>query len=227
MQGIAGLGERRTSTDVVFDYLYEEIGSLGLLPGDKISEAEIASKFGVSRQPVRDAFSRLGNLDMLLIRPQKATLVKKFSLKSIEKARFVRLSVELEVMRKAALLWDGSALGALKESIVRQKAAFKTKDIDLFHTEDYEFHKMLCQAANSDFVFDVISSNKAQVDRLCVLSLTTGDGMHELIKDHEDILCGLENGDEAGLCATVRKHLSRLDDAIEEIYSEHADYFED
>jgi len=67
--------ERRTSADVVFDHLRDEIISLRLLPGSKISEAEIASKFGISRQPVRDAFSRLCNLDPRADLPRRAVRV--------------------------------------------------------------------------------------------------------------------------------------------------------
>lgn len=63
--------DRRPRVDEIFDYLYNEIGSMRLKPGDRISEADIAAKFGVSREPVRDAFSRLESLDLLLIRPQE------------------------------------------------------------------------------------------------------------------------------------------------------------
>ena len=64
------INERRTSADVVFESLFEEIVALDLLPGAKMSEVEVAKRFGVSRQPVRDAFSRLGSLGLLVIRPQ-------------------------------------------------------------------------------------------------------------------------------------------------------------
>jgi len=80
----------------VFDHLYDEIVSMRLLPGAKISEAEIAALFSVSRQPVRDAFSRLENLDLLLIRPQKATEIKRFSSAAITTARFVRSSTTID-----------------------------------------------------------------------------------------------------------------------------------
>lgn len=226
MQQPGDVLERRTSADMVFDDLYERIGSLELLPGAKISEADIAAKFGISRQPVRDAFSRLGNMDLLLIRPQKATVVKKFSLRSIATARFVRLSVELEVLRNAAALWDGSFDTAFKENLVAQNAAFKAKDIDAFHALDYEFHKQLCQVAKADFAFDIISQNKARVDRLCVLSLTAEDGMLQLIKDHEVILEQLRAKNADGVCDTIRLHLSRLDDTITDIHQAHASYFD-
>ena len=219
--------ERRTSADVVFDFLYEEITSLGIMPGTKISEAEMATKFGVSRQPVRDAFSRLDNMNLLLIRPQKATVVKKFSLQTIASARFVRLSVELEIATKAARAWDGSLASEFADSLAQQDVALDTGDIDLFHKLDYDFHKLMCHAAGSDFAFDIISEQKAQVDRLCVLSLTAVDGMTQLVADHKRIVDLLGKRDEAGLAEAVRDHLSRLDTTVENIHRDHASFFSD
>lgn len=226
MQQPVEILERRTSADVVFDYLYEQIGSLKLLPGAKISEAEIASMFGVSRQPVRDAFSRLGNLDLLLIRPQKATVVKKFSLKSIETARFVRLSVELEVLRSAAKSWDGSRSEAFDENLAQQQIALNAKDVETFHGLDYTFHKLLCECAQAEFAFEIIQQNKAQVDRLCVLSLTAEHSMRQLIDDHVIMVQQLKSQDADGLCESIRVHLSRLDDTITDIYQTHSSYFD-
>ena len=65
--------ELRTSVDDIFDVLRKEILSLALRPGDKLSETDVAARFGVSRQPVRGAFNRLANQDLLVIRPKRAT----------------------------------------------------------------------------------------------------------------------------------------------------------
>ena len=65
--------DRRTNADDVFDCLHGEIVSLRLLPGTWISEIEVAGQFDVSRQPVREAFIRFANQDLLLIRPHEAT----------------------------------------------------------------------------------------------------------------------------------------------------------
>ncbi|MEP5758827.1 MAG: GntR family transcriptional regulator [Litoreibacter sp.] len=227
MGNVSDKQERRTSVDTVFDYLYEQIVTLGLLPGAKISEAEIASKFGVSRQPVRDAFSRLDNLNLLLIRPQKATEVRKFSLQDIDTARFVRRAVEIEVMHQAVEHWDGSFRDEFEQSLARQEEAYDAADVDTFHTLDYEFHRLLSKAAKADFAFEIISSNKAQVDRLCVLSLTSTDSMAVLIEDHKRMLGGLFSGDKEALNETLRIHLSRLDEAIAKIHREHANFFDD
>lgn len=226
MQPTIDIQERRTSADVVFDYLYEQISTLNLLPGTKISEAEIASKFGVSRQPVRDAFSRLDNLDLVLIRPQKATVIKKFSLDSIAAARFVRLSVELEVLHKAVSNWDESWGAEFDANIEAQSVAVAKGDVDGFHRCDYEFHKLLCEVAGAAFAFDIIQENKVLVDRLCVLSLTSADTMAVLLDDHKTLLSQLRTKDEGGICETIRLHLSRLDETIDDIHQKHAEYFE-
>jgi DNA-binding GntR family transcriptional regulator len=217
---------RRTSVDVVFDHLQHAIVTLQLRPGDKISEAEIASQFGVSRQPVRDAFSRLENLDLLLIQPQKATEVKRFSLHEITKSRFVRASVEAEVLRRAAreaTIADGALLGA---ALAQQAQLVPGGKYEQFGKLDHEFHETLCKIAKVAFAFEVISFEKARVDRLCILSLSKEDRMENLLKDHRTIADCITAGDgEAAVQAGLR-HLSRLDATIEAIFRDNPDYFE-
>lgn len=218
--------DRRTSVDEIFDYLYDEISSLRLRPGDKISEADIAAQFGVSRQPVRDAFSRLANLDLLLIRPQRATEVRRFSAREIEKSRFVRFAVEAEVLRRAAQRCDAAGAALLDASLAQQRKVIAENDHQGFSVLDYDFHRALCQIAGVDFAFEVISTEKAKVDRLCILGMSKEDRMPQLLKDHEAIAQSVRNGDAEGAVEAGMLHLSRLDVTIEEIAATNADYFE-
>jgi len=226
MAQVQRIGDRRTSVDIVFDALYEEIVSLKLLPGDKLSEADVASRFGVSRQPVRDAFSRLENLDLLLIRPQKATEIKRFSFAAIEKSRFVRAAVESEVLRRAADACDEQGAALLDASLSKQQEAVEQNKHDTFGTLDYNFHKTLCAIAGVDFAFDVIASEKAKVDRLCVLSLSKERRMSQLLDDHVAIAQSVKDGDAEGAVEVGLVHLSRLDATIEAIRMKNENYFD-
>lgn len=220
------LGERRTSVDDVFEYLHEQILSLSLRPGDKISEADVAARFGVSRQPVRDAFSRLANLDLLLIRPQRATEVKRFSMREIMKSRFVRACVEKEILRRASEHCDDDGAALLDAALAEQEKAIRDRDVDGFGRLDYEFHKTLCGIAQADFAFDVVMSEKAKVDRLCMLSLSKEDRMPELAADHRAIADAIKAHDPDSAVAAGMLHLSRLDETIEWITATNASYFE-
>ncbi|SLN63219.1 GntR family transcriptional regulator [Pseudooctadecabacter jejudonensis] len=218
--------DTRSTADVVFDQLYEEIASLHLLPGTKISEAEVARRFGVSRQPIRDAFRRLGDLNLLNIRPQRATVVRRFSMQEIENARFLRLAVELEVIEAACAIWDQTCTDMLRENIDAQKAALAQHDTATFHDLDYEFHLLICQASGKPLAFDTIQSCKRSVDRLCVLSMSHDEERDRVLADHLELLDALSAHDVPRARALLRHHVSRIDKVISEIHHAHSDYFQ-
>ncbi|WP_376878281.1 GntR family transcriptional regulator [Albirhodobacter sp. R86504] len=217
---------RRTNVDEVFDHLYAQITSLRLLPGDKISEADIAAQFGLSRQPVRDAFSRLVTLDLIVSRPQRATEVKRFSHREITKSRFVRAAVEVKVLQEAARHCDAVAAARLDMCLEDQREAVAARDYDRFGALDYEFHKTLCAIAKADFAFEVISFEKSKVDRLCLLGLAKEDRMPGLLSDHEAIAKAVKEGDALAAEEACLLHLSRLDDTIATVSENNARYFD-
>lgn len=226
MPQVNAYSERRTTVDDVFDYLHRQISTLQLKPGDRISEAEIAAQFGVSRQPVRDAFSRLANLDLLLIRPQRATEVRRFSMREIEKARFVRAAVEKEVLLRAAIRCDVAGASRLDDALARQDAAVAATDIEAFRPLDYEFHEILCEIGGVDYAFDVIMAEKAKVDRLCILGISKEQRIPDLVEDHRAIAQAVISHDAKTAIAAGEKHLSRLDETIQRITASNANYFE-
>jgi len=216
----------RTTTDIVFDKLYKEILTLDLLPGSRISEAEVASRLGVSRQPVRDAFNRLGNLDLVQIRPQRATEVCRFSMPAIENARFVRLAVELEVVERACAIWDTNREKVLEGNLCLQQDAIDALQIKRFHELDYEFHRLICELSGMPLAFETIEPGKRRFDRLCLLSLGRVEEVTAVLDDHRAIARTLAEGSVHRARQTIRRHLRRLDATIREIHKTHSEYFE-
>lgn len=225
----AGLSdsERRTTADDIFDQLRFDIVNLRLLPGAKLSEAEIASQLSVSRQPVREAFIRLNNMNLLHIRPQKATLVRKISNRDILNTRFIRTAIEVEIVRRACACANADNLAAIEDNLSDQRNAVEADDGDRFHDLDYDFHHLLCVAANCGFAFKAIAENKSHVDRLCLLSLADPQGKEELLSDHSNIFDALRRQDEEDIVALTRLHLSRLDKTLVDARKTYPDYFED
>jgi len=227
MEAIHQLSDRLTTADQVFEALYDQIVGLKLSPGTRISEAQVAKEFGVSRQPVREAFNRLGAAGLLVIRPQRGTMVQKFSRKSIASARFVRLSVELEVLSEAAQRWSGALSADFEAILAAQTIAASEMDRTAFHTLDEDFHFLLAQAADQPSAFEVIKEKKAQLDRLCVLSLKNADEMTVLIDDHRKIFAAISNKDISGAQSALRQHLSRISATIDAIHARHEGFFVD
>lgn len=227
MKLIDAIERRRTSADIVFEQIYDQIISLGLMPGEKISEAEIAERFGISRQPVRDAFTRLDNLQLIQIQPQRATQVKKFSLPGITGARFIRLAIEVELLKAAITNWSEEKAAAFEVNLAEQARAARDLDRKAFHALDEDFHRLIAEAAGALFAFDLVMEKKAQVDRICVLSLKDAAGMNQLVEDHAAIFDRIRAGDVPSCEAAMRLHLSRIEDTICKIHEQHAEFFDE
>lgn len=218
--------KRQTIADDVFDYLRNEIISLNLEPGTHLSEAEVAKKFDVSRQPVREAFQRLGDLDLLLIRPQKATLVKKISLAEIAHTRFIRSAVEVEIVRVASQIGSEKSIEALFDSLTLQEQARVDQDPVELRLLDYDFHRLICEAAKQPNAFTVLSDFKAHTDRICRIELADEEGMAETIAGHTRIVEAIAARDPIAGAETARQHLSHLDSTLQSAQEKFPQYFE-
>lgn len=219
--------ERRTTADDIYEQLRSEIISLRLKPGTRISEVEFANQFEVSRQPVREAFMRLSKINLLEIRPQKATLVRKISEREILHARFLRVAVEVEVTRLACKVEGNPFEAAFEANLKAQESALSDGRVLEFHDLDYDFHNLICASAQCEYAFETIADSKTHVDRLCLISLSTERGMHEIFKDHQQLYQTLQDGDASKMERLIRLHICRLDETLVNARQCHPEYFED
>lgn len=212
-------------TEAVYHSLYNAIVRLELLPGTKMSEADVAQQLDVSRQPVRDAFYRLNQQGFLLVRPQRATVVTKISISAVLRARFIRTALEVEAIAEAMKHLTQDSLDALEGNIEAQAVACKAGDRELFQQLDDDFHAQICTIAGHPEVWDLIKDTKAHMDRVRYLTLDKGKG--QALQDHKDLLAAMQDDDSAGASAVIRKHLSRIEPFMQDIRPEHIDYFEE
>ncbi|WP_185819469.1 GntR family transcriptional regulator [Salibacterium salarium] len=85
----------------VYASLRQEIMALQLEPGRSISENEISKRLEVSRTPVREAFLRLSQDDLITVYPQKTSIVSLIDLDHLEETRFMREHLEVAVTKLA------------------------------------------------------------------------------------------------------------------------------
>ena len=74
---------RPTIAKRIAQSLRDAIVTLDVKPGDTISESDIAARFGVSRQPVREAFIQLSEQGLVRIRPQRSTEIVRISIRDV------------------------------------------------------------------------------------------------------------------------------------------------
>lgn len=209
----------------VVDALRDEIVTMALKPGDVISESDIAGRYGVSRQPVREAFIRLAQQGLLLIRPKRATVVKKISPDGVRQSRFIRESIEVEIIRRVAGHPGEDAGAVLAKLIEEQEVASAAGDSRRFHVLDELFHRTLARLAGVEYAWQLIDDHKMQLDRVRYLTLGVSS-TQRAIAEHKLIAAAVGRGDPAAAEAAMRDHLARAETLLTQTISDFPDYFE-
>jgi DNA-binding GntR family transcriptional regulator len=198
-----------------------------LRPGEALSEKEIAARFGVSRQPVREAFIKLSEAGLVQILPSRGTYVMKISLREVANARFVREAVECALARAASKLIDPGGVALLRRLIAEQSAAAGRSDYTRFTVLDEAFHQAIAEIVDCDYAGRVVESARAQTDRVRYLSLPGTSPIPLLITQHNAIVDALESGDPDMAATAMRIHLREILNALPRIAAENPGLFED
>ena len=204
--------------------LRDDIVTMALKPGDVISESDIAGRYGVSRQPVREAFIRLAQQGLLLIRPKRATVVKKISPEGVRQSRFIRESIEVEIIRRVAAQ-PGDAAGVLAALIIDQETASAADDSRRFHMLDELFHRTLARLAGVEYAWQLIDDHKMQLDRVRYLTLGVSSSQ-VAIGEHRMIAAAVAAGEIARAEAAMRAHLARAETLLSQTITDYPEYFE-
>lgn len=229
MKALDQIGQSQTpglnATELVYDTLYKAVVHLELPPGSRVSEAEVADRLQVSRQPVRDAFFRLANRGFLSIRPQRATLITKISSDEVLKAAFIRLALETACIKECVHRVAAADIAALRAHLARQAEIVAARDARAFHESDEAFHALLCEIAGQPGVWRLIQEQKGHMDRARFLSLSFNT--EAALAEHIAVVDALDSGDEALTLARLESHLTKIRTHLPKIRQAHAQYFED
>lgn len=86
-----------TATDQIYLSLWNQICSLDLLPGEKLSEVRLAAEFECSRVPVREALHRLAADGAVDVFPKRGSFVSLIDRQQVEQTRYLREVLETHV----------------------------------------------------------------------------------------------------------------------------------
>ncbi|HMG49657.1 MAG TPA: GntR family transcriptional regulator [Inquilinus sp.] len=210
----------------VVQALRRAIVTMHIRPGEMLSEQDIATRLGISRQPVREAFIKLGKAGLVRILPQRGTLIVKISPAAVEDAHFVREAVECAIVREVARGADRAALAAIGANLAEQGRAARAKDPEVFFALDDAFHRLLADAAHRQAAWQIIEDIKPQMDRVRFLSMPDTSPMPALVDQHTAIAEAVMAGDPDAAAAAMRAHLGEILLTLPKLALLHPDLFD-
>lgn len=207
--------------------LRQGIVELKLRPGEALSEADVAARYGVSRQPVREAFIKLSEAGLVEVRPSRGTYVMKISARELANARFVREAIECDIANQAGRLARPADLDRLRDLIEQQRLAAGRDDYRRFNDLDELFHRAIADIVDCDYAWRIVESARVQTDRVRFLSLSDASPMPLLIEQHATIVARMAAHDPESTEAAMRRHLREILVALPRIAAAHPDLFAD
>jgi GntR family transcriptional regulator, rspAB operon transcriptional repressor len=199
-----------TAASRIYADLRAELVSLRRRPGEAISETEIASSYGVSRTPVREAILKLSDEGLVEIFPQSGIIVSRIPIAALPESIIIRKALEETTARLAAERATPSQILTLHAIVQRQREADAADDRVAFHRADEAFHAAISEVAGYPGIWKWVQQVKVQVDRYRLLTLPQAGRMAEVIAEHEPILAAIEAHDPEAARIAMGKHLERL-----------------
>lgn len=206
--------------------LKRAIVALELRPGARLSEADLAERHGMSRQPAREALISLARTRLVQVQPRRGTVVSKISVAKMLQARFVREAVETAVVERACSSFDGTVRERIDGLLDMQTRYAEADDHASFQRYDEMFHVALSDGVGCPLAWDALRDIKSHMDRLCQLTIPDRDSMLPLVAQHREIMTAIDRRDPDAARAAMRNHLTEILRALPRVEAEHPDMFE-
>jgi DNA-binding GntR family transcriptional regulator len=220
--GLAPYGRRPSAGDFAFASLRQAIVSLALPPGAPLSRAQLAARLGISQTPVREALTRLQDEDLVAVVPSASTHVARIDLASARQAQFLRMAIEVEMVRRLAAAPPEGLAASMAAHLEQQRGLIGQ---DGFAQADDAFHALLYDAAGIANLWPLVRSRSGHLDRLRRLNLPSPGKMEAVMAEHGLIAAAILGGDDAAAEAALRHHFSATFSRIPAVRARYPDYF--
>ncbi|TGD97965.1 GntR family transcriptional regulator [Methylobacterium nonmethylotrophicum] len=195
--------------DNIYEAIRAEILACRMPPGAEVREQELAERYEVSRQPVREALLRLERERLVTVHPRQGYQVNPISIADARDLLQFRLVVEPACAGEAAERAPAGALAGLD--------AFRDlpEDGD-FIVYNRAFHTALAEASGNRRMAAVTRDLIEQADRLVRVSLATIKGRDpaRLVAEHAGIIDAVQRRDARAARRLVRDHVARAERRI-------------
>ena len=199
----------------VYDELKKAILYLQIPPGASLGENEIASRFGVSRTPVRDAFRQLEAEGLLEVKSHVGTYVTLIDLDQITDTIFMREHIERAIIKELSENPKGCRSIRINANLKAQKDLLESEVsgpelASTFMQLDNDFHRLLFELVGRENIWKYLEKVRNHYDRFRIF----------LNQDHRDKIQKVY--DEHVLLVQYMQE-KKIEEALE-IYEEHLYY---
>ena len=199
---------RETGRQYALRVIRDNIVRLALPPGSLISESELAAQLGLSRTPVREALIELSQDRLVVVAPQKRSMVAPIDEALVEEARFSRSVLECAVVELVCARADEADLRDLRENVRLQAFYRENNRIAPIMELDNRLHAQLFRIARMKDVYRMVARLAVHFDRVRTIALHDIRDL-SIIEDHDALVEAIARRAPEEARAVMQRHLNR------------------
>lgn len=212
-----------TIPERIFSELKEAIVQGRIRSGGKISEPELAKRYGISRGPLREAIGRLEACGLVVRRPNVGARVVELSSGQLLEIYQVREALEGLAARLAAQHMTVEEIVELRALLERHgREIERDRDHAYFQKEgDLDFHYRIVQGSGNGRLVELLCNDLYQLVRLYryQFGMASKRGPHAFV-EHGHIVDAIERRDAEMAELLMRAHIRISRENVERLLRE-------
>jgi DNA-binding GntR family transcriptional regulator len=209
--GMESGSERRRDKKIkgpdVYAWIRRAVTSGRFVPGQRLSERELAAQYGVSRTPIREAFRHLIQEGLVVYKPNSGYRIIHLSEELAQNILVVRETLESMAARLAVQRDPEGTAEAMAKTLSKARRAHREGQFSELITANQSFHQALVQGSGNPVLSAMYHTLQGYIGLMMSVSLSWPRRPMETIAEHGEIVQALKsrNGDVTE--KAIRKHI--------------------
>jgi DNA-binding GntR family transcriptional regulator len=208
--GLPNLAERTSLRQQVGNALRAAMISGQLRPGVVYSAPALATTFGVSATPVREAMLDLAKEGLVEAVRNKGFRVTELSERDLDELTELRMLIEVPTTAALAGLLDAGALAELRTLAAAIEAGAADGDLVAYLEADRQFHLTLLGHAGNRHLVELVGELRSRARLYGLARLADSGVLVGSAREHGALLELIERGDTEGTEALIRRHIRHV-----------------
>jgi DNA-binding GntR family transcriptional regulator len=180
-----------------------------LVPGERVRDAELAERLGVSRMPVREALNRLADEGFIEIAANRWTRVAALDPTEARRIYPIVWSLEPLAVTLGGPRLSPADIAAMANVNEQLRSALQRGDSIEASRADAEFHQAYIDAADNPELSRILAMLKVKLRRLEATYFGGSVTASRSVTEHEEILDALRRGDFDHAAEAARENWQR------------------
>ena len=201
---------RRLLSEEVFHRLRDSIVRGELAPGEKVKDAELAERLGLSRTPVREALARLVDSGLVEAKPGVYTRITTLNRRDVENTLAVLRSLDHLAIETAVPLLTKRDIDRMRQANRDFEHAVAADDPVAALEADDRFHAVPLATADNPVLDRVVEQLHPQIHRILYRKFSTLLGGRNTVEHHERLVALCARADARAAADLSSRHWSEL-----------------